>query len=429
MRVTLVADNTSSLNWGCRATSFALRELLSRSHEIVGTITRAQLSAPLTIDARIPNDLHSRLVHKLRRPRISRMPVVGSIVFKSIDSLGRYEPPTHDVTAYADLMLEFRDRSPKARQIVSAIEDCDAIVVNGEGEMIFSSTVRPTLLQTLAICQIAKRLGKQVFYVNGMISKGPRGDVLFETVEATARTLTETPVAVRDHQSLDVAAELLPSWKPAFYADSLFQWHRHFQADATSPYDSSRLLPWFDRTGFSLPPVANGPFVAISGSSEAAKSPARATETYTALAEGLKALGIPLLLVATCIGDRFLKQVSKNTGLSYLPVETPIMAGAAVMANARLLVSGRWHPSIMASLGGTPCVFMSSNSHKTLSLQYLLDYDSPEEYRALPQSDDISAIVARSRRLLSEGVDRRAQIVSTSRVLSESALALRDFIR
>ena len=47
-----------------------------------------------------------------------------------------------------------------------------------------------------------------------------------------------------------------------------------------------------------------------------------------------------------------------------LRVEVPILLGATVLANSKLFVSGRYHPSIMASLGGTPCIFLGSNSHK-----------------------------------------------------------------
>jgi len=43
--------------------------------------------------------------------------------------------------------------------------------------------------------------------------------------------------------------------------------------------------------------------------------------------------------------------VAKRTGLPFFPVSTPILVGAAVMANARLLASGRWHPSITTTAG------------------------------------------------------------------------------
>ena len=50
---------------------------------------------------------------------------------------------------------------------------------------------------------------------------------------------------------------------------------------------------------------------------------------------------------------------------------TPI--GLDLLANAAVFVSGRWHPSILASTGGTPSVMFSGNSHKMRGLAEILD--------------------------------------------------------
>lgn len=112
------------------------------------------------------------------------------------------------------------------------------------------------------------------------------------------------------------------------------------------------------------------------GSSAAAWNPKRAKPHYEALTQALKKLGQPLVLVQTCEGDAFLEDVAKEAGVPFIPVNIPVMAGAAVLARAEVFVSGRWHPSIMATLGGTPCVFLGSNSHKTRSLQEQIGYAS-----------------------------------------------------
>lgn len=428
MRLTYVADNATSPNWGCRATSFALRQVLSRKHQIVATIDRALLSSPLTADARIPGDSHWSVVKRFRRNRLRRMPVVGPLAFAAIDALGDYHAPTHDIDGDADRLWTLRDRSPKARRIVDALDRCDAIVVNGEGEMIFSTPARPTLLQTLAICSLAKRMGKPVHYVNGMISRDPGTAVNVETAATVSRVMADARFCVRDRHSLDVARELLTGIAPAYAPDALFGWSGLFHDVATLPFDQSRLTPAFDRTGTAMPAVCAGPYIAISGSSMSARNPALATERYTALAEALKAIGMPILLVATCIGDIFLTEVARRTGLPLLPVHAPIQAGAAVMANARLLVSGRWHPGIMASLGGTPGVFMGSNSHKTLSLQEQLGYEDPHEYSAFPEAADIAAMVEESRTRLAEGNATRQRIADAAARLAQESLSVLDSV-
>ncbi len=428
MRLTLVADNATSPNWGCRATSFALRELLSRDHAIVGTITRALLSGPLTYDSRLPADLHRGIVRKFRRPRVARVPLLGSLAFRAIDAAGRYAPPTHDADGDADLLWRTRSTSPKSKAIVDAIESCDAIVVNGEGEMIFSTPPRDTLLQTLAICALGNRLGKPIHYLNGMVSRPPGGPANAETVATAAHVLGNATMGVRDLQSKALAAELLPGIPAHYYPDALFSWSRHFRADATSPYDASRLIAWFDRTGTPMPQAARSPYIALSGGSMTARDPERAIGCFTALGNALRALGLPVLLVETCVGDVFLRKVAEQTGLELLRVDTPIMAGAAVMANARLFVSGRWHPGIMAALGGTPCVFMGSNSHKTFSLQQMLDYPMPVEYDAFPAATDIEGIMVDARARLAEGMDRRNAIATRAAELGVFAGHLPDML-
>ena len=58
-----------------------------------------------------------------------------------------------------------------------------------------------------------------------------------------------------------------------------------------------------------------------------------------------------------------------------MSVALRLIVGGAVLAHARLFISGRYHPSILASLGGTPCIFLATHAHKMGSLSRLLKYD------------------------------------------------------
>ena len=99
-------------------------------------------------------------------------------------------------------------------------------------------------------------------------------------------------------------------------------------------------------------------------------------------------------------------------------MEFPILAVAKILANARVFISGRYHPSILASLGGTPCLLMGSNSHKTISLQYLLEYDNPIEFSVLPDKDECNKILDLAEEKLSNGNGLREKIKSRCRYLS-----------
>lgn len=426
MRLTLVADNSTSPNWGCRATSFALRELLSREHVVVGSVTRALLQGPLTYASRIPPRWHREAVRRFHRPRLLKMPLAGGIARAALATMGSYRPPTHEVEEEAELLWSARFTSPKAKAIHDALDPCEAIVVNAEGEMVFSSPARATLLQTLAICVLARRMGKQVFWLNGMVSAAPDSPLNAQTVALADRVLAEACMTVRDPRSQALADSLLPGRVSRMVPDALFGWSHLFAANAALPYDAARLTAWFDRTGVARPDCTDQPYIVLSGSSLSARNQALAADTYTALATALVDLGRPVLLVETCIGDKFLRDVARRTGLPILPVDTPIMAGAAIMANARAFVSGRWHPGIMAALGGTPCVFMGSNSHKTGALQEMLHYSHPVEYSAFPNAAAVAAIVEATRRCLDEGDERRAQIAARAASLARDLPQLLD---
>jgi polysaccharide pyruvyl transferase WcaK-like protein len=142
----------------------------------------------------------------------------------------------------------------------------------------------------------------------------------------------------------------------------------------------------------------------------------------------LKNLGINIIIVQGCIGDNFLHEVSTRTITPIVPVETPILLAATVLANSKLFVSGRYHPSIMASLGGTPCIFLGSNSHKNTALQEILEYESVEEFSAYPSSDECIKILEKAKVILEEGEEKRTKIKTVVSKLSQDARKVVEII-
>ena len=94
------------------------------------------------------------------------------------------------------------------------------------------------------------------------------------------------------------------------------------------------------------------------------------------------------------------------------------------LANARLFISGRYHPSIFASLGGTPCIFLASHAHKMGSLSRVLDYDVHRQFSAFPDDSEISEIVSTARQYLDQGESLRAQISHVAKLRSNEAAQL-----
>jgi hypothetical protein len=137
----------------------------------------------------------------------------------------------------------------------------------------------------------------------------------------------------------------------------------------------------------------------LSGNSYAAHFALNAAKRFSELAKDLQCLlrkyEMPLYLIECCIGDSFFKDVSINNNIPLIPVSLNINLAAHILGNASCLVTGRYHPAILASLGGTPCVFMGANSHNTVSLQDVLSYPTAwkKTFAALPDKNDITGII------------------------------------
>jgi polysaccharide pyruvyl transferase WcaK-like protein len=94
------------------------------------------------------------------------------------------------------------------------------------------------------------------------------------------------------------------------------------------------------------------------------------------------------------------------------------------LAHARLFISGRYHPSILASLGGTPCIFLESHAHKMGSLARVLEYDASQQFNAFPDDSEIAEIVSSARKCLDQGEVLRARISQVAKLRCDEATAL-----
>jgi polysaccharide pyruvyl transferase WcaK-like protein len=115
--------------------------------------------------------------------------------------------------------------------------------------------------------------------------------------------------------------------------------------------------------------------------------------------------------------------IGERLGCDTTSAQIPLASGLLLLAHAACFISGRYHPSIMASLGGTPCIWMTSNSHKTLSVQYVLGEEEPREYPFFTQMAEpesliaaISDRVAKSEALRPIRLSRIEAIAQTSRL-------------
>jgi polysaccharide pyruvyl transferase WcaK-like protein len=419
-KLLLVDDNRDSHNWGCRATSIALNQLLSKHFLINDIIEKKTADAPhliskiLKIDPRL--SIYLRLLEKK----------MGTKIFSKL-LLIKSDFIEHNPNNSLMNFLSHYKKYPLLKDIYKKVKSSDVVVINGEGSMIFTTPPRRDLLFQLFIIELSNYLKKPVFYVNAIVSECPTYGINDTTVVYAKSTLSKCKsIAVRDIQSHQLAKELFPDINVEYYPDALFTWFKLIDEDCNILEQSDFIIGHpekeFGKWDFSRP------YICIGGSSLAAHYKKEAIKHYKILVNTLKKTNTNIYLVQTCNGDSFLNDVSELTGVKIIPLTTPILSGGYILSNAKLFVSGRYHPSILASLGGTPCIFLGSNSHKTKSLQTTLQYNNVEEFSALPDEKECDVIFEKAKKILNNEKDMRNNILKAVEKRSNESRNILDLI-
>lgn len=431
MKVIYVADNRPRPNFGCRATSAALSLLTAEKHEIVGRIMGTHTLTP----APGYNPLFPRLSR-----RENDKSTVGYFEFGLAAAIRRTLHKLGCDTDFVSTDLEktiqkiktFAARNLEYAEFDLDRIDFDALVINGEGTLIMTTPPRRDSILYLALVYWAKKRSKKVFFLNALISDCPKTGRNKKTVAIAKKILATCDlVSVRDPSSLCYAQEVLSLTNCKYIPDALFTWKKYVseKLPATDLRYYMAQGNEDDKNLFGLD-LTKG-FICVSGSSLAAWNPRGAEQSYTDLVNGLKQVSpVPVILVQACDGDLFLKTVAEKTGTFFVAARLPIMLAMELLAHADLYISGRYHPSILASLGGTPCIFLGSNSHKTQSLQNVLEYPTVKEYNASPTAADITEICASVKEFFAKPIPgKRAIITAVAQKRANEAAHIMDFVR
>lgn len=424
----LFSDNRTTENWGCRATSLALHAALHLSQpDIVSIYGKTKR----TVYSTFPYGAGAR---KRVFGRVNRL-------IEKTHNLLSDRPLFTDPRALTSRLFDFNllqrdDSLPRFRSILDmangplvhvkkAIDKCDEIIVNGEGDMIFSDQ-RRTLRFMLLVMEHCLSLGKSVHFVNAMISDPPAETACDTLQRRCIETLRKcATIQLRDNHSVDLMKERAPEVAVKFVPDALFTWHDRVQrlkqnsiledADIVYPFGYDHLHSTID---FSRP------YICVGGSSLAPTLDSKKLiDDYCQLCRQLSKLDHQVILFQSCLGDAFLLDVAADMNLPLLPVRIPILLAAAILGSAALIVSGRYHPTVMAALGGTPAIVLNSNSHKNKALLELLNHPLPIEYPLAELRDQTNEVVTHAESLLNqsqlrESIRSRADELGTAAMLS-----------
>jgi polysaccharide pyruvyl transferase WcaK-like protein len=425
-----VGDNRNSVNWG-RGASIALGELLSASFEITGRVAGEMFDLS-TADVGIvgtfaPPRYYKQFQRLLRRRR--RRPFSWYIKIEEL--FGAKDFIGDDPSVSVDNLLAHKQRHPALAQIYDEAAAADVLVIDGDGDIIFSNPPRRQTLFLLAMIELGVRLKKKVFLVNSMISDCPSSG-RNETTLAAAKRLFPLcqAVALRDPESLEYVQQEIPEANSCLIPDSMFSWFSLYENGGSQhPSNGDFLLPHAENDEYWGKLDFSEPYICIGGGASAGSQPERATQTYARLIDEVRKLGYRVYLTENDSPDSFLRKLARDKNLGIVPANAPILTCGAVLANARLFISGRYHPSILASLGGTPCIFLATHAHKMGSLSRMLEYQIDRQFSTFPDDLEISQIVSLAKDYLDQGDALRAKIKKVAKLRCDEAIQLPSFIK
>jgi polysaccharide pyruvyl transferase WcaK-like protein len=427
--ILFVGDQRYQTNWGGRGQSIALYSLLSGEFPISDVVYGNGATSVIEFDEYFRSLLPRRAGNLLSRIRAKSGFLdfcldVGKVVAAKSYVTNRPEQSLSN-------LLKHRRTSPRLSSLYDQVSRADVVVINGEGSGIFRTPFREDFFFYLAMIELASQLNKRVFYVNGIISDCPNTGRNVDDVKAANSSLAKCDaVLVRDFQSLEYVNTVMNGVNCHFLPDALFSWQATMEnSHLNLPKDGDFTIPFPEKQEYFGKLDFSAPYICIGGSSEAAYQPEKAIPCYDRLLHRSHELGLKVFLIQPCEGDRFLSQVASIRGAGIVPVTTPIRLCGAILANARLLISGRYHPSILASLGGTPCVFLGAHSHKMSSLQKVLEYPEISDFSAFPAEVEIDRIMALGSGYLDDGQVLRDRIIGTAKKLDRDSRKITDYIR
>jgi len=418
------------VNWG-RGASIALSQLLSSSFEMIDSIT-GDLFNLSTAEAAYVGTIMPPKYYGLFRYmflRRHRRPFSWYITMERLS--GAKDFITEDPAVSIDSLLAHKDRHAALGRLYDSASKADLLVLDGDGDIIFSTPPRRQTLFLLAMIELGVRLGKPVFLVNSMISDCPLTGRNMATLATARRLLAQCrAVSLRDPESVEYVRKEMPETTPSYIPDSLFAWAPYFEnLSSHPPLNGDFLLPHPEKSEYWGKLDFSQPYICIGGGALASGQHERAVQCYGRLVDSIKQLGYRVCLTENDTPDSFLHKVAIEQDVGIVPANAPILMCGAVLAHARLFISGRYHPSIFASLGGTPCVFLGSHAHKMSSLSRVLDYDRAQEFNPFPDDNDIAQIVSTARTYLDLGETLRARIRQIVRLRCDETTALPAFLK
>lgn len=411
-QVFLIGDTSNRLNWGCRATTYALKSLITETSEISSTLDFSDLLRSFhesNQDSSSKNFFKS-FVRKTGR----KLREVSNIRPKKEPDSSQYPVSIKDFDLFADRF----QRGTFLPSIQETMKRSDIVVINGEGGFLKSERCFPALMSLFLGYLAKEKLNKPCIITNHT------ADIRHPDVKEIAQRVYPLfdDVVVREPFSLR-AIEYLRENKPLILAaDAVFKYRPATSNDWIEVVSRSNYFSFYPFNAQELD--VRNPYICVGGSAGLHPRRRKDHDPFPGFLKLCKALNDihPVVLVAACGGDEdFMQEVSKELSLPVLGTAMPTHQAVDVLGNAALYVGGRWHSCIKAVTGGTPIVVLSSNTnYKAEGIIELmeLDHEPFDSFRINELAEDI---VSQSIDYLNQGLTLRKRLFARAQELSVSA--------
>lgn len=425
--ILLVGDNLHNVSWGARGATLSLIEVLEQQYRVASTLggdhyhldsANYGLVSPV-IPARYSGIVLHAFKNRTRRKVFGAFSRVANL-------LGTMDFVARDPGQTADNILRYRGKYAELANLFESVEQADAVIVNGEGDLVFTTPPRREALLMLGVLALAQSLAKPSFLVNAMLSDCPLTGRNTETATHAGSILDKcTAVALRDSESVRIGREIAPQASILQVPDSLFAWQDNIDGLCRSlPACGDYFVPWPEDTQLFGKLDFGQDYICLGGGGGVVGNESRAVRSYCGLVEELRRLGLPVYLFISDGRDAFLRDVARVAEVPFIPAATPIKAAACMLAASRLVVSGRYHPTILASLGGTPSIYLDTIAHKMTSLQALLEPPVRETFPALPDAGEARRIGEVAKQYIDSGEALREDTRCAARACAGQAQRL-----
>ena len=236
MKIVYVGDNRNRGNYGCRATSTALSQIISSNHEIVGRIYGKYANVDtgeLFFSKRYPAWIYKK-VGKLKYWKYAK--TVWYIIHRMLKRgkyyFSKYDYLSYDLDKSIKNLIRCLPANPHMKEFDLRQYDFDALVVNGEGSFIFATPPWRECLTEAMLMHWAQKMGKKVYFLNGMFSDDPYTPRNKRTLEIVKPILEQAElVSVREQYSYEYAKREFPNANIKLYPDALFSWYKYINDD------------------------------------------------------------------------------------------------------------------------------------------------------------------------------------------------------